>query len=168
MGQYKVGNGIVDVRVDDRMIHGIVATEWIPRSKATRAMVVNEEASNNEMIRSALRMATPGSIVLSIISPEKAIANLNNNNYAKQRVFVVARSIFDAHELFKGGVEFKRVNLGNVTQNADNDLTVLDKTVRVTKDEMVMLKNMSDSGVLITCQPRVGDSVKNISEFSNL
>lgn len=160
LSSYKTDNGILDVRVDDRMIHGIVATEWIPGSKATRAMVVNEAASMSDMLRSTLKMATPAGVALSVLAPEKAIENFKANKYVSQRVFVVCREIQDAYALFKGGVAFKRVNLGNVTQNMGEHITVLDKTVRVTEKEKAMLAEMLASGVEITCQFRTNDAVK--------
>ncbi|MGN1343996.1 MAG: PTS system mannose/fructose/N-acetylgalactosamine-transporter subunit IIB [Traorella sp.] len=165
MDEYKMDNGIVDVRVDDRMVHGIVAAEWIPGSKATRAMVVNEDASNSDMIRSTLKMATPAGVALSVLAPTKAIENFGVNKYSKQRVFVVAREVEDAYALFKGGVKFKRVNLGNVTQNISKDITVLDKTVRVTSAQKAMLKEMNDAGVQITCQFRCNDAVKDVKDL---
>ena len=160
MNEYSQANGIVDVRVDDRMIHGIVSTQWIPKYRATRAMVVNESASKNDMIRSAMKMAVPPGVALSCISPSKAIANFQINKYERQKVFVVGREVIDIYLLFKGGVEFKRVNLGDITQNA-NPTVVLDKTVRVTEEEKSMLREMRDAGILIHCQFRPDDLIIN-------
>lgn len=165
MDEYKTDNGIVDLRVDDRMIHGIVAAEWIPGAKATRAMVINEDASKSDMLRSTLKMATPGGIALSVLAPTKAVENFRSENYKSQRVFVIARHIEDAYDLFLGGVHFKRINLGNVTQNQGDALVVLDKTVRVNPEEKRMLKEMAEAGVLVTCQFRVGDSTKDVSNL---
>lgn len=165
MNEYKTDNGIVDLRVDDRMVHGIVAAEWIPGAKSTRVMVVNEDASKSDMLRSTLKMATPTGVALSVLAPEKAIENIKSGKYVAQRVFVIAREIADAYKLYKGGVEFKRVNLGNVTQNMGEGITVLDKTVRVTQEEKNMLKEMSENGIQITCQFRVSDAVKDCSEL---
>ena len=65
MNEYLQSSGIVDVRVDDRMVHGIVATMWIPENHCTRVMVVNEDASNNQVIRSTLKMSVPAGVSLS-------------------------------------------------------------------------------------------------------
>lgn len=165
MSKNKYNNGIVDVRVDDRMIHGIVATEWIPGAKATRAMVLNSAASTSDMLRSTLKMATPVGVALSVLAPSKAIENFSTNNYVGQRVFIIARHISDIYEAFKGGVKFERVNLGNVTQNVGDDITVLDKTVRVSPAEMEMLREMSDANIRITCQLRRNDTEKDIKEL---
>ena len=87
MNEYLQSSGIVDVRVDDRMVHGIVATMWIPENHCTRVMVVNEDASNNQVIRSTLKMSVPAGVSLSVLAPEKAAGNIKNGNYADQRVF---------------------------------------------------------------------------------
>lgn len=154
--------GFVGFRVDDRMVHGIVATSWIPAAKATRAMVVNKRASESDMTRNALKLGTPAGVNLSVLAPEKAIANILNGNYTNQRVFLVGRYIKDIYDLYKGGVKFARVNLGNVTQNVGKT-TSLDKTVRVSDEELVMLREMRDAGIKITCQFRTDDQMKEPS-----
>lgn len=162
MDEFKQPSGILDVRVDDRMGHGIVATSWIPAAKATRAMVVNKRASESDMTRNALKLGTPAGVNLSVLAPEKAIANILNGNYTNQRVFLVGRYIKDIYDLYKGGVKFARVNLGNVTQNVGKT-TSLDKTVRVSDEELVMLREMRDAGIKITCQFRTDDQMKEPS-----
>lgn len=162
MDEFKQPSGILDVRVDDRMVHGIVATSWIPAAKATRAMVVNKRASESDMTRNALKLGTPAGVNLSVLAPEKAIANILNGNYINQRVFLVGRYIKDIYDLYKGGVKFARVNLGNVTQNVGKT-TSLDKTVRVSDEELVMLREMRDAGIKITCQFRTDDQMKEPS-----
>ena len=159
MNEYLQSSGLVDVRVDDRMVHGIVATMWIPENHCTRVMVVNEDASNNQVIRSTLKMSVPAGVSLSVLAPEKAAANIKNGNYTDQRVFIVGREIQDVYALYKAGVQFARVNLGNVTQNTGETL-ILDKTVRVNNEEKAMLREMRDAGIQITCQFRTDDPVK--------
>lgn len=155
-------NGILYVRVDDRMIHGIVATQWIPFYKANRAMLVNEKASNSEVIRMSLKMACPAGVALSVLAPAKAAENIKAGKYVGQRVFVVGKFISDIYALFKEGVVIETLNLGNVTQNDVNDssTTVLDKTVRVNAEELQMLKEMQQAGVKIVCKFTVQDSEK--------
>lgn len=155
--------GIIFVRVDDRMVHGIVATQFLPAYKATRAMVVNEKAANSEIMRMSLKMAVPTGVALSVLAPEKASANILNGNYAGQRVFIVGKFISDIYALFKAGVKFDAVDLGNCTQNDVNDptLTVLDKTVRVNQEELAQLKEMSEGGVRIFCKFKEQDAEKD-------
>lgn len=82
-----MGTGIIHFRVDDRMLHGIVATQWVPTSRATRAMVVDDPASTNDVVRASLKMACPPGVALSVIGCDKAITNIQAGKYANQRVF---------------------------------------------------------------------------------
>lgn len=154
--------GFVGFRVDDRMVHGIVATDWIPSLNATRAMVIDDAASKNDIMKTSIKMATPGGVASSVIDHEKAVTNIANNKYANQRVFCVFRTIESAYELFKAGVEIPKLNLGNVTQNS-GETFVLDKTVRVNSQEKAMLKEMRDAGVKITARFRSSDTENDLS-----
>ena len=151
-----MANGLLHFRVDDRMLHGVVATQWVPEYKATRAMVIDEAASKSDVVRSGLKMACPAGVALSVLAPEKAIGNIQAGKYNAQRVVVVFRHIASAYEVFKAGVPIPQLNLGNVTQNK-GETTVLDKTVRVSPEEKQMLREMRDAGVKITTRFRLSD-----------
>lgn len=151
-----MANGLLHFRVDDRMLHGVVATQWVPEYKATRAMVIDEAASKSDVVRSGLQMACPAGVALSVLAPEKAIGNIQAGKYNAQRVVVVFRYIASAYEVFKAGVPIPQLNLGNVTQNK-GETTVLDKTVRVSPEEKQMLREMRDAGVKITTRFRLSD-----------
>ncbi len=151
-----MANGLLHFRVDDRMLHGVVATQWVPEYKATRAMVIDEAASKSDVVRSGLKMACPAGVALSVLAPEKAIGNIQAGKYNAQRVVVVFRYIASAYEVFKAGVPIPQLNLGNVTQNK-GETTVLDKTVRVSPEEKQMLREMRDAGVKITTRFRLSD-----------
>ena len=72
---------ILNVRVDDRLVHGTVATQWIPRLQIQRAICIDDESANNPMMKSALRLATPKAVFLSAITLDKAIENLRADKY---------------------------------------------------------------------------------------
>lgn len=44
--------GIIHVRIDDRMIHGQVATQWTNQLSANRIMVINNEVANDDVKKS--------------------------------------------------------------------------------------------------------------------
>ena len=70
---------VLNVRLDDRLVHGVVATNWIPRLKVQRVVVINDEAAGNQMMKSVLRMATPKNVNLSVITLEKALDNFKRS-----------------------------------------------------------------------------------------
>ncbi|MBF1103209.1 MAG: PTS sugar transporter subunit IIB [Solobacterium sp.] len=156
-------DGFYGFRVDDRMLHGIVATQWVPSVHATRAMVVDDAASTNDMMRSSMKMACPPGVALSVIDVEKAYTNISSGKYANQRVFCVFRNIETAYRLFKKGIILPKLNLGDVTQNTGETI-VLGKTVRISHDEKIMLKEMSDHGTMITVRFRLEDNEVEVTK----
>jgi len=86
--------------------------------------------------------------------------------YASQRVFVVFRYIKSAYALFQAGIEMPQLNLGNVTQNKGETIT-LDKTVRVSPEEEKMLKEMAAAGVKITASFRFSDPETDLGTHLN-
>ena len=83
---------IVHVRIDDRLIHGQVAMIWTNSLSATRIMVVDNDASNSDLIKMSLKLATPTSVSLSVLTIEKAAARILTGAYDGQRVLLVIRS----------------------------------------------------------------------------
>ncbi|NCB32895.1 MAG: PTS mannose/fructose/sorbose transporter subunit IIB [Erysipelotrichia bacterium] len=156
--------GFVAFRVDDRMLHGIVATQWVPNLNATRAMVIDDAAATNEMMRQTMKMACPAGVALSVIDMNKAVANITAGKYAAQRVFCIFRSVETAYRLFKSGVEIPSITLGDITQNTGNT-TTLGKTVRVSDEEKNKLREMRDAGVKIISRFTINDPVTDVGNL---
>ena len=61
--------GINNIRIDDRLIHGQVATMWSNKLGVTRLMVVNDNVAKNDLQKQVLRMAVQKRLALTI-TPE--------------------------------------------------------------------------------------------------
>lgn len=51
--------GIVHIRVDDRLIHGQVATRWVSHFNANRIMVIDDAVAAND-VENAAAQCSPG------------------------------------------------------------------------------------------------------------
>jgi PTS system mannose-specific IIB component len=104
---------IIHVRIDDRLIHGQVAMIWTNSLSATRIMVVDDDASNSELVKMSLKLATPTSVSLSVLTIEKAASRIISGAYDGQRVLLVIRSPENLLKLIKQGVLIESANIGN-------------------------------------------------------
>ena len=50
--------GIVLARIDNRLLHGIVATQWAGRSGAQRIMIIDDTVANNELTKASRTSST--------------------------------------------------------------------------------------------------------------
>ena len=61
------------VRVDDRLIHGQVVTQWVKVFKAQKIVVIDNNVAKDKMQKNVLKFAAPPEIKVSIFSVDKAV-----------------------------------------------------------------------------------------------
>ena len=125
--------GFVHIRVDDRLIHGQVATRWATGLKVNRIMIIDDAVAVNETEKSILRMAAPAGVNTSILQFEKALANIKNGNYAGQRVMLVVKSPVILVKMMEAGINLLPVNIGNMSNRPGT--TQYKKSISMTEDE---------------------------------
>lgn len=141
---------IVNIRIDERLIHGQVAAYWTRALNATRILVIDDFAARDQIQKMALKMATPAGVKLSILTVATASKNLIEEKYAGDRVFVIVRSPKVLKEAWDAGFRFKTVNVGNMSSKFGS--VQVRRTVGVTKDDVKYFRELVDSGVKFTAQ----------------
>ena len=143
--------GIIHVRIDDRMIHGQVATQWSGRLNATRIMVINDSIVNDDMRKTVVRLAAPANVSTSILGRQKALTNIKNGKYKGQRVLLICVSPMDVNYLIDNGLPIKSVNVGNLAQRDGTER--IRPSVNVTPEEKEAFKKLIGRGVEVTVIP---------------
>lgn len=155
--------GIIHIRIDDRLIHGQVATMWTNNLGATRIMVINDEVANNDLQKSVLRMAAPSNVSTSIITRETALKNISSGKYEGQKVFIVVKSSLDLLYLVKNGLDIKKINVGNMSSKKNTE--VVRPSISVTAEEKEAFKELIDRGVEITAIMTPTDPVAYLKDY---
>lgn len=145
-------------RIDQRLIHGITVNQWNRVLHPKRFMVVDDEASQNEMIKASMRMSKPSGTGMSIISRETAITNFKNGKYDTHSVFVIAKEPSTILDLIRGGVEIPEVNVGALFKEGDR----ISYTQRVALNdaEVADLKEIVATGLPVSFQYTPDDDEK--------
>lgn len=105
---------IVLVRVDCRLIHGQVVETWVPHTGADCLLVANDDLVDNAFLRSVMEMAVPPGVHV-IFCPVKDVPRRMSEidrNWGK--VILLCASSGDALEIYRGGVRFEDLNIGNL------------------------------------------------------
>ena len=71
------------VRVDDRLIHGQVVTQWVKVFKAQKIVVIDNNVAKDKMQKNVLKFAAPPEIKVSIFSVDKAVEIWEKNQKLK-------------------------------------------------------------------------------------
>ncbi len=154
---------IKNARVDERLIHGQVAMVWTNTIGATRIVVVNNEAVNDESIIAALKISKPAGVKLSILSKEKAVNKFKDGIYDEDKVFLITKNIQDMSDLIEGGIQIESVNIGNIAKK--EDAIQIKKSVHLTKDDISLIKNMIANGIKVTAQMIPNESDQSIEIY---
>lgn len=154
---------IKNARVDERLIHGQVAMVWTNTIGATRIVVVNNEAVNDESIIAALKISKPAGVKLSILSKEKAVNKFKDGIYDEDKVFLITKNIQDMSDLIEGGIQIESVNIGNIAKK--EDAIQIKKSVHITEDDISLIKNMIANGIKVTAQMIPNESDQSIEIY---
>ncbi|MGY4677159.1 PTS mannose transporter subunit IIAB [Pasteurella sp. P03HT] len=101
-------------RIDDRLIHGQVATRWTKESRVTRIVVVNDEVAKDSVRSTMLKSVAPPGVTAHVVNVEKMIRVYNNPEYAGERMMLLFTNPTDVVRLVEAGVEFTSVNIGGM------------------------------------------------------
>lgn len=132
---------IVNFRIDERLIHGQIAAAWVGSLKVDRLMVIDALAAKTEIQKIALKMACPQGVKLSILSPGKAVANLNSGKYTGERIFVVVKGTETLKDVVDEGLELDKVNVGNMSGKGNTKF--VKKAVNVTPEDEQIFRELS-------------------------
>lgn len=145
--------GIMNVRIDERLVHGIVATYWLPSLKADRVICIDEESAASPMMKSALRMATPSHIYLSVIPLEKAIHNFKTGKYGNEKIMVIAKTPKPLRDLYEAGIVFPSITMGNlgIIRKEEGSVPVT-KYLNVTAEHKELFEQFHRDGVELVNQ----------------
>ncbi|MED4853162.1 PTS sugar transporter subunit IIB [Caldifermentibacillus hisashii] len=156
-------NGIIHVRIDERLIHGQVATMWTNTLKASRIMIVDDQVVKNDMEKMALKLAVPSGIKLSILTAGGAIKNISANKYVGQRVFLIVKSPSVLRTLVEGGINLTQITVGNMSSKTNSKQ--VRKSVSVTDQDIKDFKYLRSKNINIIAQMIPTDEPTNFMEL---
>lgn len=138
------------VRVDDRLIHGQVVTQWVKVFHAQKIVVIDDQVAIDKMQKSILKFAAPPDLKVSILSVEKAAEAWKKNKFGSGNVFVLFRDVKQIAELQEAGVSFDEITIGQMA--VIHDRKQIYKQVGLSESEAQTLMDIEKSGVKLCFQ----------------
>ncbi|QLR43572.1 PTS mannose transporter subunit IIAB [Enterobacter sp. RHBSTW-00994] len=101
-------------RIDDRLIHGQVATRWTKETNVKRIIVVSDEVAADTVRKTLLTQVAPPGVTAHVVDVAKMIRVYNNPKYAGERVMLLFTNPTDVERVVEGGVKLTSVNIGGM------------------------------------------------------
>lgn len=132
-------------RIDDRLIHGQVATVWTKMTGCNRIMCVNDNVAQDEMRKKLLIQVAPPGIKAYVVPVDKAVAAYKDPKYDSFKTLFLFTNPADVVRAVKGGIPFKSVNLGGKCFK-DGD-TLISQAVAVNAEDVKAIRELLDMGI---------------------
>lgn len=149
------------VNIDDRLIHGQVATTWIPDYGIESAIIVSDKVANDPVQKSVAGLAVPN-IKVSVFGVEKFIDVLKKTQLKKATMVLFTNPI-DALTLKKNGLDFNYLNVSGMRFN--DERTRLHKNMSVTKEEKEAFEELIGMGVECWMQTTTRDTKEAVADL---
>lgn len=141
---------VVLARVDQRLVHGVIVNAWYQYLQVNRFMVIDDEVSKNENMKTSMRIVKPAGTGMSIIDTEKALNNFKAGKYDNQRVLVLVKEPETIVKMLEAGIKIPKVNLGIIFKSDDREQ--LTKFIALNEKEKADLNKIHEYGVPIKLQ----------------
>ncbi|PVX42937.1 PTS system D-mannose-specific IIA component (Man family) /PTS system D-mannose-specific IIB component (Man family) [Pasteurella langaaensis DSM 22999] len=142
----KEGNLVIGLaRIDDRLIHGQVATRWTKESRVTRIVVVNDDVAKDSVRSTMLKSVAPPGVTAHVVDVEKMIRVYNNPEYADERMMLLFTNPTDVVRLMEAGVKFNSINIGGMAYKEGKKM--ITSAVSVDEKDIEAFKTLDANGI---------------------
>ena len=153
---------IVLTRIDNRLIHGQVATQWCGSIGANLILVANDDVAANTFRQGLMDMAAPSYAQTRYWTIEKTISTIHKASDA-QKIFLVCENPTDVLKLVEGGVPIKKLNIGNMHM-AEGKRQVA-TTVAVDDKDVAAFAKLQELGVELEIRQVPQEGAEDVSKL---
>lgn len=127
-----IGDGHIKyvlARIDSRLLHGQVATGWIPAMKPDRVIVVSDSVAKDDLRKSMIREAAPAGVKAHTVPLKKMEEIAKDPRFGNTHALLLFENPEDVLRAIKGGIDLKDINVGSMSYkegdvNANNVLSM--------------------------------------------
>ncbi|MBT2732180.1 mannose/fructose/sorbose PTS transporter subunit IIB [Carnobacterium sp. ISL-102] len=144
------------VRIDDRLIHGQVATVWAKVTKVNRILVVSDEVAKDTLRKTLLKQAAPLGVIVNVITIDKMISIFNDPKFNDFKSMLLFTSPRDVRRVVEGGVKLDTINIGGMSFSDGKKM--ITNAVAVNSEDIKDLKYLNEQGIKLEIRKVVADN----------
>ena len=162
-----IGDGKLKInlaRLDTRLLHGQVATNWTPASKADRIIVASDDVAKDELRKELIKQAAPNGVKANVVPIQKLIDASKDPRFGNTHARLSCSKLFKTHfVLSKVACQSKNLTLVLwLTQLVKQWLTTF---CLWTKTMSLASKKLRDLGVEFDVRKVPNDSKKDLFDL---
>ena len=161
-----IGDGKLKInlaRLDTRLLHGQVVTNWVPYSKADRIIVASDDVAKDELRKELIKQAAPNGIKVNVVPIQKLIDASKDPRFGNTHALVLFETVQDVLRAVEGGVPIKELNVGSMAHSTGK--TMVNNVLSMDKDDVACFEKLRDLGVEFDVRKVPNDSKKDLFEL---
>ena len=149
------------IRIDDRLIHGQVATTWLKFYEIEQVIVISDKLADDEIQKTVLEAAAPEGLKVHLFSTDQ-FTSVYKKSPIKRRTMLIYTNPQEILRCLLGGVKIKKVNVGGMKFAPGKQK--LTKAVAVSEEEKKAFQELVKSGIDIEIQMVPNDKALKIAQ----
>lgn len=142
---------ITVVRIDDRLVHGQVATKWVGRTQTNKIYVVDDQVANDPLMSSVCKGLAPQGASVDCITVEKACTLMNKViDHPAYRAMVIIKTPQPVLEMKKAGVKIDKLVVGGMQMREGR--AKFYRNISANENERECMRQLESLGVSVVCQ----------------
>lgn len=148
------------IRIDDRLIHGQVATTWAKTSGISRIIVVSDEVASNPIQKLLLTQAAPPEVKSHVVSVSRLKEIANHPLLYGVKVMLLFNNPIDVMRAHQAGLCFDSVNVGGMKFTEGKQMVT--HFVSVDQTDIDAFKYLDSEGIELEIRKVPGDRKQNV------
>lgn len=148
------------LRIDSRLLHGQVATNWAKVLKVDRILVVSDQVAQDNIRKTLIRQASPPGVKVHVIPLMKMLRIYFDPRFNSFKALILVEDPRDAKILVENGVRVGLVNIGALSFNSSRKMVT--DTISVGKDDIDAFTWLHDQGIKLDVRKVSGDTPKDL------
>lgn len=154
---------MVLIRIDDRLIHGQVVTQWIKDTNGNRILIIDDELVNNRMMQRILKAAAPPGIKVEVMTVDDAVTELKKDAAPGENIVILVKYPEVLERMLDAGISMKIIVLGGMGLTADRKK--FNKNVAASEEEVACMKRIVSKGVTMEFQLVPAERAVNVEKL---
>nr|WP_210423967.1 PTS mannose transporter subunit IIAB [Dickeya sp. CFBP 2040] len=150
-------------RIDDRLIHGQVATRWTKETNVSRIIVVSDEVAADNVRKTLLTQVAPPGVSAHVVDVAKAVRVYDNPKYASDRVMLLFTNPTDVLRLVENGVRITSVNIGGMAYHQGK--TQVNNAVSIDDKDIEAFNKLHERGIELEVRKVSTDTKLNMMDL---
>lgn len=157
---------IVQLRVDERLIHGQITTAWSRFLDVNAIVVANDRLAVDKLANQTLMMSAPAGKKVAVRTVEGCIQLLDDPRSVSMKVLIIVDNPKDAITVVEG-LKIKEVNVANYVKKKSSGKVQITNCVNADAEDLAYFKQLVTLDAHVFSQMIPSSPIENFVELVN-